>query len=172
MKFVKKYLIIIFFLITAANAEDKFVYVDMNFLMNKSKAGISSTVKISNDHKQKLSELKKIQEQLKNDETNIIQQKNILSKTEFNKKLELLRKKATSYQKERNKVNQSLNQKREQATSKLINLIRPLLAQYASDNSISIIFQKKDIIIGKTDLDITKKILEMLDNKHKTIKLD
>ena len=54
-----------------------------------------------------------------------------------------------------NDFNDSINKKRLDATSELISLIQPILAEYADNNSISIIFQKKNIIIGKTELDIT-----------------
>ena len=58
------------------------------------------------------------------------------------------------------------------ATSELISLIQPILAEYANKNSISIIFQKKNIIIGKTELDITEDILKILNEKHKKITIN
>ena len=58
------------------------------------------------------------------------------------------------------------------ATSELISLIRLILAEYANDNSISIIFQKKNIIIGKTELDITEDILKILNANHKKIAIN
>ena len=55
------------------------------------------------------------------------------------------------------------------ATSELISLIQPILSEYANNNSISIIFQKKNIVIGKTELDITEDILKILNENHKKI---
>lgn len=41
------------------------------------------------------------------------------------------------------------------------------MAKYAEENSISFILQKKNIVIGKSDLDITDQILEIF---NKTVK--
>ena len=67
--------------------------------------------------------------------------------------------------------NESINKKRVEATSKLLAFIQPILGEYANKNSISIIIQKKNIILGKTGLDITDSILKTLNSKHKKIKI-
>ena len=54
-------------------------------------------------------------------------------------------------------------------TNKMINEINKILTKYASDNSISIIVQKKNIIIGKSELDITETILKEFNNQVKSI---
>ena len=94
------------------------------------------------------------------------------SKEEFEKRLSELRIKAKDYQKQRNDNAKILSQKRVKATDKLLSLIQPILTEFANKNSISIIFQKKGIVIGKTELDITNQILEILNNKYKKIDLD
>ena len=43
------------------------------------------------------------------------------------------------------------------------------MTKYASDNSISIVIQKKNIIIGKAELDITNKILDEFNSQVKSI---
>ena len=116
-----------------------------------------------------MAELKIIEEELKKEESDLIKQKNVISNEEFEKKLSLLRNKASDYQKQRKKFNDSINKKRLDATSELVSLIQPILAEYANNNSISIIFQKKNIIIGKTELDITEDVLKILNENHKKI---
>ena len=56
-------IILIFFNITNLYATEKFVYVDMEFLVNSSEAGKNITSKISKMHKKELEELKKIEEE-------------------------------------------------------------------------------------------------------------
>ena len=51
----------------------------------------------------------------------------------------------------------------------MVNEINKILTQYASDNSVSLIIQKKNIIIGKTELDITPQILKEFNSKVKSI---
>ena len=162
--------ITIFFLnFSLLKANELISYVDMELLMNSSEAGKSITSQLTTIHKITTTELKKIQEELKKEESDLIKQKNVISNEEFEKKLSLLRNKASDYQKQRKKSNDSINKKRLNATSELVSLIKPILAEYANTNSISIIFQKKNIVIGKTELDITEDILKILNENHKKI---
>ena len=162
--------ITIFFLnFNLLKANELISYVDMDLLMNSSEAGKSISSQLTAIHKKTTSELKEIEEKLKKEESNLIKQKNVISNEEFEKKLSLLRNKASDYQKQRKKSNDSINKKRLDATSELISLIQPILSRYANNNSISIIFRKKHIIIGKTELDITEDILKILNENHKKI---
>ena len=52
-------------------------------------------------------------------------------------------------------------------TKKLLKLINPILEEYSSKNSISILLHKKDIVIGSTKLDITPTILDLVNKKIK-----
>ena len=52
------------------------------------------------------------------------------------------------------------------AQSKLINVINNILVDYSEKNSISIIINKKSIIIGHSSSDITDKILKITNNKN------
>ena len=165
--------ITIFFLnFNLLKANELISYVDMDLLMNSSEAGKSIALQLTVIHKKTTAELKKIEEELKKEESDLIKQKNVISNEEFEKKLSLLRNKASDYQKQRKKFNDSINKKRLDATSELISLIQPILAEYANNNSISIIFQKKYIIIGKTELDITEDILKILNENHKKIAIN
>ena len=47
-----------------------------------------------------------------------------------------------------------------------------ILGKYAKDNSASLIIQKKNIVIGKTEMDITKPILEIFNKEVKDVKLN
>ena len=65
-----------------------------------------------------------------------------------------------------------LDKKRLEATAKILDILNPILSDYSSKNSISLIIQKKNIVIGKTELDITSQILKILNTKIKTVKLN
>ena len=47
--------------------------------------------------------------------------------------------------------------------------LNKILASYASEKSISLIVQKKNILIGKSELDITKDILKIFNDQVKSI---
>jgi len=171
MKCIYKFIFITFFFFNfnLLKADELISYVDMDLLMNSSEAGKSITSQLTAIHKKTTSELKEIEEKLKKEESNLIKQKKVISNEEFEKKLSLLRNKASDYQKQRKKFNDSINKKKLDATSELISIIQPILAKYSNNNSISIIFQKKNIIIGKTELDITEDVLKILNENHKKI---
>ena len=140
--------------------------------MNNSIAGKSISSQLEENHKKNILKFEKIEEELKNEEAKIISQKNVISKEEFEKKIIDLRNKANQFRKERNNNINNLNNQRLAATAKMITLIRPILSEYSDKNSISLIVDKKYIIIGKTALDITDDILKIVDEKIGKIKLD
>ena len=64
------------------------------------------------------------------------------------------------------------NQKMIKAQTDLINKLTPILAKYSEEKNISMIVQKKNIIIGKSDLDITKDILDIVNKGIKKININ
>ena len=165
-------LFLIFFSKISISQENKIVYIDLNKIMNNSIAGKSINSFLEDSHKKNISKLNKIEEQLKKDESEIISQKNVLTKEEYEKKIIDLREKAKIFRKERNENINNLNNQRLEATAKIVNLIKPILSDYSKKNSISIIIDKKNVIIGKTILDITDDVLKIVDEKIGKIKLD
>ena len=174
MKIIKffLFLIVTFFYSNIIIASENFAYVDMAKLLNDSDAGKSLTIQLTKIHKQNIVNLEKIATNLKKDEKEILAKKNILSKEEFEMKLSELRLKAKDYNNERKAKNDLLNKKRNDARKNLLQLINPILTDYANQNSISMIFEKKNIIMGKTNLDITNKILITLNSKIKKIEIN
>ena len=104
--------------------------------------------------------------------TSLISQKNVLSKEEFEGKIKELRSDISNFQKERNKTSNVITKLRIKASNNLINKLTPILEDYSKKNSIRIIIQKKNIVMGNKDDDITKDILELVNQKVKNIKLD
>ena len=174
MKHLVRFFVIIFLILCSNNlyAESLIAFIDMNKLMNGSKAGKSISTELEKIHKKNIDYFKKKEKELKDEEASIISQKNVLSNEEFQKKITKLRDKANSYRNERSDLINSLTKKRVDATNKLITAIHPILTEYSAKNSISIVIQKKNIIIGKTELDITNDILIILNEQHKKIEIN
>ena len=172
---IRSLLLLIFFIFfskISLSHEKTIVYIDLNKIMNNSIAGKSITSQLENNHKKNISKFKNIEEKLKKEEADIISQKNVITKEEFEKKIINLRDKANNFRKERNNNINNLNNQRLEATSKMITLVRPILSEFSDQNSISLIIDKKNIIIGKTLLDITDDILKIIDEKIDKIQLD
>ena len=72
-----------------------------------------------------------------------------------------------------NKLDLNLvTKKKLKATSNLLKEINPILSNYSKENGISIILRKQDIVLARTDLDITKQIIEAINLKIKKIDLN
>jgi len=58
------------------------------------------------------------------------------------------------------------------ATGNLLKEIQPILSNYSKENEISIILREQDIVLARTDLNITKQIIEAVNLKIKKIDLN
>ena len=165
------FLILQFFITNISFSEGKIVFVNMTKILNMSKAGQSLVTDLDTLKKKNIKDLKQQEEKLKNDEKIIISQKNILNKTEFEKKLSVLRADVKKYNIYRKDTSDILSKKKLNATNNLMNSIRPILFEYSELNSISIILEKKHILVGKNSINITNDILKILDKKNKKISI-
>ena len=165
--------LITFYSITLAKADSfSLVYINMDKVMNETIAGKHLIKQLEKIHKKNIEEFKKIAEDLKTEESSILSKKNILSPDEYNKKVDTLKNKISNYKKNRQKKIDSISKKKIDATSKLLKEITPILADYSKKNKISIILKKKDILLGRTDLDITNEIIDIVNSKVKKINLN
>ena len=171
---MKKILFLIFFLINSSYsfAEENIVYVDINKIINESKVGksLNDQLKLIND--KNIEEFKNTEASLKAEEKDILKQKNILKEEEFNLKVNKLREKYESYNQKKQNKNIDLRKLRDIAANKILTNVNEILRDYSIKNSISMIIDKKNIVIGKTDLDITNDILDLLNNKISNISLN
>ena len=118
-----------------------------------------------------LKELQKTENELKKNDNALQAQKNVLENDEYQKKLNTLRNDFQKYQISKTDRIKNTNKQKIDFTNKFLKLINPIIAAYSKENSISIIFQKKYIVIGKTELDITNNIISIIDRKIKKIDL-
>ena len=170
-----KKLFFIFFLLTFTfniSAEiHKIVYI-----YRKNYATISCSKNfislLDKKHKINISKFNKANEQIKAKEKKLINQKNILSPEDFQKELSKLRNEITNFQQDQVKARNEINKLRVLGTNKMINEITPILENYAKENSINLILQKKNIVMGKKEMEITDNIIILADKKIKKINLD
>ena len=163
--------ILLLFNISKINAE-QIVYINMEKIMKQSKAGKHIIDKISKSNEKNINKFKKIEEDLKKQEQDLISKKNVMSQNEFQTKLDDLKKKISEYRSKRQNIIQESTKKRVQASAEFSQKIKPILGDYAAKNNISIIVQKKNIIMGKKELDITDDVLKIVDEKITKIKFD
>ena len=165
------YLVLLLFFINPVVSEQKIAIINMDKVISTSNSGIS-ILKQLNDLKNKNSKfLRKEEQKFKEKETKLISQKNILSETDFKKRIDELKAEIKNYNLNRSKMIEDFNKLKVDNTNNLLKLINPILIKFSNDKEISIILQKKDLVVAKTELDITDAIIMVINENVKEFKI-
>ena len=170
MKIIKKFstiLIVFFGLINFSYSNEKIVYLDLDKVVNNTKAVKSIIAKLEKSKKVALSEFEKKEKELKKIEDEINKQKNILSENELKKKLVEFRKQLSSFRKNRQTVINDFNQKKKIEFDEFFKKITPIIESYVVEKNIDILLDKKNIFVANNKRNITQEIIEIIDSKIK-----
>ena len=152
-----------------ANTAIAFIDMDKIILTSKPGSSIVSQLKDINLKNSKIFESNA--KNLKEQETKLISQKNILSESDFQTNIEKLKLEIKNYNTNRNKINNDFNKLRIDNTNELLKLINPILINYSNDKSISLILDKKNLVVGKSELDITDEVIKIINKEIKQFKI-
>ena len=98
--------------------------------------------------------------------------KKIISREEYEKKVKSLRKKVVKFQKDKQNSFNSIAKSRNDAKRILLEKMNPILTKYMEDNGIKIIVNKESVVLGDVNLEITAKIIKILNKELSSIKLN
>jgi len=174
MNLIKNFFFILIFISVSVNflkAEDKVSYIDIDYILTNTVAGKEILNLLKKEEASKINEFKLIENDFKNEENKILAKKNLISKEEINKDLKLLQDKIQKYNKVKLKEIDALKNKRNRNIINFINQINPIIEKYMTDNSIYMLIDKKNVFIASKDYDITKKLIELIDNQIKTLEI-
>jgi len=158
-----------FLSVDVLKADEKTSYVDVDYILSNSLAGKSLLETLKKEEKLKIENFKVSDDNFKDKERKILAKKNLITNDEINKELNSLQIEFQSYRK--NKMNEikKFKAKRNRNILNFIKLINPIIENYMTENSISILLDKKNIFIASKDYDITKNLITLIDNKIKSI---
>ena len=171
----KKFIFVIFFSflsVSELKANDKISYVDMDYIITNTIAGKSLLENFKKEEKLKVEKFKTTDEDFKNKEKKILAKKNLVTNEEINKELRSLQVEFQNYRKNKIKEIDELKAKRNRNILSFIKLINPIIERYMSDNSIAILFDKKNIFIASKNYDITKNLISLIDKDIKSIDIE
>ena len=171
MKFFLPLFLFSFIICSPVMADQKIVFVDMDRLVSVSKPGSSIFKQLKDINNKNLNFLKNEEKKFKEQEKKLIAQKNIITEDDFTNKVEKLKSEINDYNLDRKKMIEEFNKLKVENTNNLLKQINPILTKYSKENEISIILQKKDLIIGKTELDITDEIIKIINVEIKEFKI-
>ncbi|MAV55946.1 MAG: hypothetical protein CMI79_00210 [Candidatus Pelagibacter sp.] len=161
----------IFMVTLVPNSYSKIVYIDINLVLNQSEIGKILNDYINSKNNENTLKYKKVEAVLLNKEKSLIAQQNILDEGEFKKKLNLLSEEIKNFRKDKKQSLENLNNIKIENTKKILSFLNPIITNYVDKNSISLVIPKKNIVVGKTDLDITNKIISLLNDQKNILNL-
>ena len=173
---MKNFRIFLFFLIFSFSHSNVIAdmphYLDFKYILNNSTAGKKVQDSLQKRLKDGISSLNKKEKSLQEEEKKMIQQKKVISQEEYIKKVNNLRKKVSSLQVERNSLLEKISKDRTKARNELMKNLNPIIENYMQEKKIRLVIDKKNIILSDEKLDITKEIMQALNAKLKSIKLN
>jgi Skp family chaperone for outer membrane proteins len=170
-KLLSSLLVIFLFFTNQVFSEQKIAFIDMDIVISTSKSGSSILKQLTDLNDKNLKFLKDEEKKFQDKETKLISQKNIISEADFQKKIDELKIEIKNYNQNRNKMLSDFNKLKINNTNNLLKLINPILVKFSNDKEIAIILQKKNLVVAKTQLDITDEVIEIVNSKVKEFKI-
>ena len=161
------FILIVFFNFINLNAD--IVYIDINLILNKSEVGKSLNTYLKSINDEYLNKHSEIEARLVKIDKELVAQQNIINSDEYEKRLEKLSNDVQNYQLEKKKDQDYLKKIKINNTKKILEFLNPIITNYVETNSISLVMPKKNIIVGKKNLDITDEIIKLLNDRVKSL---
>ena len=165
---IKVILLSFFFILLQINllsSNENIVFVDVDYVIKNSNVGKKALEKINNLDKKNIDTLKKKNSELQKLETELKNKQNIITNDAFQLEVKNLKEMVNAYKKEKKIMVTNLNKFKNDEISKVFEQISPIISQYMENNSINILFDSKNIFMGASSSDITKTILDEINNQ-------
>jgi Skp family chaperone for outer membrane proteins len=163
---------IIIFLTTFSKniAAEEIRYIDFSKVLNESKAGATAQISLKKKFKSEAEKFKKQDENLRKAEQDIIAKKKLVTTEEYKKKVKELREQVAKLQKDKKKSFNDVSKLRNNSRNALLKELNPILLDYMKENKVDLVLDKKTIILGNKNLEITSDIIKILNTKVQTLK--
>ena len=156
---------------TSYSYTQNLAYANMDNIIKTSEAGKKIIIYFSDKNNNLINQLNDKKKVIKEKEKSLLAQKNILEQDQYLKKVEEIKKEIDEFNIEHNKkISQIQNEKNEVSKSFQIE-INKILKEFAENNNIDIIFSSNQMLIGKSSLDVTDDLLEVVNSKIKNFKI-
>ena len=173
MKYFVKFIVVTFFLLICTHtfAEQKIVVLDLTYVLNNSKAGKDAQEFLKKTFKENAKKYSDIEEALKKEERDLLAKKATFNKEEYTEKMNSLRKRSIDYQSKRRAAIDKITTQRAKARETLLTRLDPIIKVYIKENNISLVADRKFILGGAPEYDITKIIVEKLNKELPSLNL-
>lgn len=167
---LRKFLILITVLffsfnLTITSANENIRYINVDEILNNSDLGKIIIDKLKKQNDINLDKIKTKENEIKKENEELTKLKNIITEEEFSKKLIILKKKIDDFNILKKELSDELNEFKKKEIKLFFEKINPIIEKYMEQNSIALILDKKNIFVARSDYDMTKELLDLI-NKN------
>ena len=147
-------------------------YANLDLIIKTSDVGKKIILYFSEKNKKIVEELKTNELKIREKEKKLISQKNLLQEEDFSKKVNDIKLEIEDFNiKSKEKINNLKNERQVVSNAFLIE-INKVIKEYAEKNNIDMILSSNQMLIGKSNLDLTEKILQEVNKNIKNFKIN
>ena len=139
----------------------------MDFIIENSNIGKRTLESINILNEKNINELKKKEKILKDLESKIISKRNIISKENFDKEVLLFKEKANKFKEDQSKMVEDFNNYKKKEFDGILSKISPIINAYMEKKSVKILLDSKNILIGRSNLNLTDEVIKEINEKIK-----
>ncbi len=140
-------------------------YANLDTIVKTSEVGKKIITYFSDKNNDLLKKVKIDEKDLRLREESLISQKNILNPDEYQKKVKEIQIDINKLNEKNSKKLNNINNEKNIVTKSFLDEINIILKEFAETNKIDIIVSSNQILIGKSNLDVTDEILNLVNKK-------
>tara|TARA_B100000424_G_scaffold261959_1_gene247492 strand:- start:311 stop:823 length:513 start_codon:yes stop_codon:yes gene_type:complete len=148
-------------------ASEKIAFIDINYIINNSSKGKKILSNLEKIDEKNRNELDLLQKKIKKENEEIKKIKNVVTKEELTKKIDNHKKNIENFNKKRSALSKSLMDLKKKQTFEIVKQIGPIVEKYMKEKSIDVVLKNETLYISKSNYDITKEILEIVNKEIK-----
>ena len=166
------FILIFYLLFSAKNVYGQNIaYANIDSVIKNSNVGKEIISYFSNANNELIKDFKNKEKIFKEKEQSLESQKNILDGNEYIKKVDEIKKEINSFNIEHKKKINQIKTKNDEVLKALMDEINKILKEFAENNNIDIIFSSNQMLIGKSKLDVSNDLLNIVNEKITNFKI-
>ena len=146
-------------------ANDKIAFIDLNFILSNSIEGKKILDQLEVENSKNLKFFQTEEKNLKIEKEKIEKLRNILSKDEYNRKINLFNNELNLYKQKKSKMIKSFEDSKNSELNTFFSNLNKIMNSFMQENSINLILDKKNIIMANNKNDISQEILQLINIK-------
>ena len=146
-------------------ASDKIAFIDLNFILSNSIEGKKILDQLEVENSKNLKFFQTEEKNLKIEKEKIEKLRNILSKDEYNRKINSFNNELNLYKQKKSKMIKSFEDSKNSELNTFFSNLNKIMNSFMQENSINLILDKKNIIMANNKNDISQEILQLINIK-------